>query len=403
MEAPQKKNLRAGFTLVELLVYIVLASIVVMIAGRTYVDSVRFRIATMNKLQSYSGVNEISQILQEDLMRLGLKGAKTAGNPTSVADYVYWNLPDDRSSFHHGATGAYDTLIFLAAQFDNLGALSGKVKVHYWVDAARTLWRAETSYVSTALTTPVRQEAMRMLTDVDSFKIVPGVYQGDSLTTALRYMNTGTNLLQFSRVGTTTSPLVIANWAAGQTISGFEAGILGEVYLGTATTPASITMKPNITYGIEVDIAFNDVIYQNFRPTQDYMALTLRQNNSGTLSAIAGLADAPFYTGGDDDVHTRTFDFSRSGTGDIQVTPVLRFACTNSCNATSALVYIRELRIWEHTADKFDFSKTTFDDAVVSDRALKGRVRAMKATVTLNKKGEITTIRRTIPTPNNGV
>lgn len=382
--------------MVELLVYIVLASIVVMIAGRTYVDSVRFRIATLNKLQAYSGVNEISQILQEDFVRIGLKGTKTTDNPSEIATGVYWGFPTDRSSFSLTSGAATDDISFKTAIINAQGAVTDSLLVRYWVDGNKVLWRSQTNFVK-----PVN-ETMRMMSDVDSFKIELGEFLGDSISTVSKYTTAATPLLQFFELSTNASPVTIEDSAAapGINLYNFIEDKLGEVALGVnSTSPAMIAMKPNVTYGVELDVGFNEEVYLNSNTTTEYMALTLRKSNDlGTKL----LPDAVFYTGGDKDVHTRSFEFSHSLSTTTNFTPVLLFSCKKTCNSSTARVYVRELRVWEQNADHYNW-RATLDETDNAQLLAKARVRALRVTVATNKNGEITKIRKVIPTPNNGV
>lgn len=395
---------RRGFTLVELLVYIVLASIVVLIAGRTYVDSVRFRVATVNKLATYSGVNELSMILQEDLFRMGLKGQKTVDNPVAIGNGVYWNYPSDRSSFHHGRSGSFDTLWYKSATFDASGAVIDSFRVHWYVDANQVLWRAETSYVGTP-----RMELVRVLENVDTFQLDEGVYLGDSINNRWVFNKTGASgvfNLNYYELTSNASSISVADSAAGVRMYGFIAKTLSELALTTAvsgTTPADFPMVANSVYTVEIDVGFNELAYASFNPDDDYLSVTLRKNNGGTLEAIPNMQDAPYYMGGDKDVHTRSFEFTRTGNGTMQVTPVLRFVCTNSCNVSGSRIYVREMRIWEQNADQYAWRTTPLNSSVASDLLLKSRVKAFRATLTTRKNGETTTVRKVIPTPNNGV
>lgn len=393
MQANYSLQARRGFTLVELLVYIVLAAVVVLIAGRIYVDSVGFRIATLDKLKSFSGVNEMSMVLQEDLFRIGLKGYMQSNSVALSDANIQWNSAEkDFSSFHHIAGGAFDELQFKTAVYSATGAITDSLLVRYWVNN-KTLWRTETSRQTGA--TPGVAQAM--LTDVDSFKVELGEYLADSTnaSTSFAYENANLTLVQVDGA----SNVAITNNVVSRTLTGFVAKQISELTIGSG-----FVMEPGVPYSFQMRIGFNEPVFLNFNPSKEYMAFTLRELATPT-AAVTGIADVPFYPGGDAVMRERQGEFILPGTANKTMVPVLRLLCDGSCSQSNAEVTVGRVRIWKHSLNEYVWWPTLSSDAVAdpADISIKNRVKAVRVTLAVNKRGEITKIRKVIPTPNNGV
>ena len=59
---------KSGFTLMELMVYIAILSIVVLIAGQAFTDSTRFRIRTQNMLKATQVAENVGNFAREYVM-----------------------------------------------------------------------------------------------------------------------------------------------------------------------------------------------------------------------------------------------------------------------------------------------------------------------------------------------
>src|SRR5574344_3091254 len=71
--------MKKGFTLIELMVYVALLGVIIVVAGRVYSDSTKFRLRTQNMLKATEEANRAASLIQEDLSSMGSKSWKVLG------------------------------------------------------------------------------------------------------------------------------------------------------------------------------------------------------------------------------------------------------------------------------------------------------------------------------------
>ena len=69
---------KAGFTLMELMVYMAILGIIVIVAGRAFSDSTKFRIRTQNILKATQEVENVATLFKSDVAQMGAKSSKEA-------------------------------------------------------------------------------------------------------------------------------------------------------------------------------------------------------------------------------------------------------------------------------------------------------------------------------------
>ena len=74
---------KCGFTLVELLVYMALLSIIVLVAGRAFSDSTKFRVRTQNMLRATQEAENVAMLFKSDVSQMGAKRSVNSGTPAS--------------------------------------------------------------------------------------------------------------------------------------------------------------------------------------------------------------------------------------------------------------------------------------------------------------------------------
>lgn len=84
---------KAGFTLMELLVYMGIVGIVVVIAGEAFSNSTKFRIRTDNMIKATQEAENIGMLFKEDVEQMGAKSSKEssgAGGSSDVFQLQEW-------------------------------------------------------------------------------------------------------------------------------------------------------------------------------------------------------------------------------------------------------------------------------------------------------------------------
>lgn len=76
----KKQTSKAGFTLMELMVYMAIVGIVVIIAGEAFSNSTKVRVRTDNMIRANQDAENIATLFKEDVEPLGTKVAKGDGN-----------------------------------------------------------------------------------------------------------------------------------------------------------------------------------------------------------------------------------------------------------------------------------------------------------------------------------
>lgn len=385
---------QAGFTLVELLVYIALASIVILMAGTVFVDSIRFRANTTRKMQTYSGTAQVVQDVEVDWQQVGVKGQKLMNELGVLDSGVYWDTTNsDYSSFEltAGLSANLDILKYRTGVFNDSGRIIGVELIQWHVDGQRNLWRKhERVGVGNA-------DSVIMMRNVSFFNIEAGIYTGDSGATVQDF-SYGSRL---SLYPVQTAPLVVADSGQGVSISGFAPNTMGEVYLDTGGIPLPITLKSGVTYAFETTLSVSEAILSGYDAQANLMAFDLRKISNGlnVSDRLDGTDQAIFYPGADYVPRPRYFEFSHHQGTDVQVCPVFRFMFNPTHTTSEARVYVTRIRVWEANEAHYEW-KSGFSSAQVAQKA---RVKALRLTLSVESDGEVTRVQRVIPIPNNGV
>ena len=186
---------KSGFTLMELLVYMSLLSAIVLIAGRAFSDSTKFRVRTQNMLRATQEAENVAVLLKSDISQMGSKSSVNAGTPaggTSVGDnfsLIYDSVymaptaaTKDSSSFLLLSTTSseFDSLFFRYIRFDNQGHYVAVEEAH-WYAEANVLKRACRTITGEADTVVCKKEsrndakdhAVIVASGVRQFKVIP--------------------------------------------------------------------------------------------------------------------------------------------------------------------------------------------------------------------------------------
>ena len=139
---------RNGFTLMELMVYMAILGIIVIVAGRAFSDSTKFRVRTQNMLKATQEAENVATLFKSDVSQMGAKSsmeARNIGGEDDFEDYkadIYID-PDnandnnkDSSSYfiQNKESGKYDSVAILKVRYDENGKYQAIEKAEWYVE-----------------------------------------------------------------------------------------------------------------------------------------------------------------------------------------------------------------------------------------------------------------------------
>ena len=295
-----------GFTLIELLVYIVLTSIIVVIAGRAFTDATNQRLRTTRLLESTMGTGDAIAYLDEDLRRMGGKawmqqsstsaGASSSSFATlNLVQGVYWdpnNLTSpDSSSFISTPTGSgsnrLDAIEFRTAIYNP--------QTSYAVGSEQIRWSVTNGILSRVvvarrdlngliITSSTSSDSVVIARNVVEFKLRYGLQTIDSVLLK-GYLQSPCPVSPSSASAYTlvlmsgSSAASVAEGAVGVRMSGLPQGGSASFQLMNCPTTggvATLDMKSGGTYRVTFGLGSNDSAAANFRSDKDYIGVGVR-------------------------------------------------------------------------------------------------------------------------------
>lgn len=429
----QGKSFKKGFTLMELMVYCGLIGIIVMVAGQAYSDSVKFRVRSEAMVKSSSEANAAAVLLQEDLSQMGAKASFEDG---SAYQYNFAVLNDtstgsdgsitDKASYdlvkNYGGSGL-DSISFKRVVYDDEGKADFVQRIA-WVAKDKKLFReCETVEELSDKTAPADckkydsespEQILMASNSVTKFSLTPGkrLQDGKNCPTTNESrgcLKSGTTFTLASRGDGSgeISPLNVR----GDTISGFfnnnNTGtsfgnhysqlyfLKNEVANPEWDKCTLFTFEPNMTYAVSFYIyAPSRIGYvnymRNFQAEQDHIGVGFRGRDGNRVSGAVD--DFLVYPSQQDDSKDgyRYFEFSFREQTQACLTFTFSFY---SSHAAEGYLVLSGIGIYPRDEASYDFTPG----------ASKDQHKAFKLDLDINNRGEITEIKRLIPTPNNGV
>jgi prepilin-type N-terminal cleavage/methylation domain-containing protein len=184
---------KAGFTLMELLVYMGIVGIVVVIAGEAFSNSTKFRIRTDNMIKATQEAENVGMLFKEDVGQLGTKSSREAGNAdagsyygvkfTEVNGHVYMDPENidankrDSSSFLLEKIKDFSRLTFRRMRYDDDGHYQAVEEVQWFVQGDALMRSCKIIDKLTGLTIPSddpcaeNAAAVTMATGVKTFTV----------------------------------------------------------------------------------------------------------------------------------------------------------------------------------------------------------------------------------------
>lgn len=383
MKTQRLHNHRAGFTLVELLVYIGLVALVALLAGNVLVDTIRMKQTTENKMTAFANANEAIGYLEADLMRLGAKSWMVNSNMSQTNTDVYWDSPaGDFSSFGitDNALPGLDRLTFRAGFYDpTVDTVQNTRIVSWWVDADSNLWRQEQVLGLAA------SPAVLMISGVTGFNVEPGVLLEDSATSGSKMQFTIADSLQMAANGV----IQLTSTVNGLQLTNFPTNVSDSIRF----TKRNFTFEPGVTYGVRIKMNPNTGLSTDFNMQTDTIKVGFR-SISGTAK-IPGVNDYMMFPGQITGSRERVFRFTQGASTPVAAMLVMNFHFGPLISNDT--LTIDSIKIWRDRLAQYQW----LTPALTINQ--KNRTKGLRIDLRVVRRGEESHMRRIISTPNNGV
>jgi type II secretory pathway component PulJ len=129
------KQRQSGFTLVELMLYMLFCSVLLIGFSKQFKLLLNHYVAGKNEVKQFQDSQNILAVMERDIRNTGLKVYMSSGAKITPNYFVSDTL------FIHKTGNPYDTLVLFKAILNSNGALSGNDTVSYFVDAGKNLVR----------------------------------------------------------------------------------------------------------------------------------------------------------------------------------------------------------------------------------------------------------------------
>lgn len=434
LRAPKLQT--AGFTLIELMVYIALLGMIVLIAGQAFSDSTKMRVRTQSMLQANQNAGNVSAILKEDIAQLGAKSSVEASDASAIMDnFSIDHIGDvfmdpanadatqkDSSSYYIGNNGNLDTLKFRKLRYDQDGHFVAVEEITWYVDQG-TLKRGCQTIAGTEethLCPSSRVNIMTMAEGVQKFNLTPAE-PGATESTSRILPSSDTSEHQFRLVprygddNLAFTKVEPANGGLSVTLSEFTSNYdfdnqepildgrnANQVFLAEASDLSGnwqdrcsqITLNANTEYEISFSMPYMSDASRLFCPGRDYMGVGFRYTNDG--SRPNEINDFMFYppTIAGASEGTRKFRFRTRN----QIENV----CLSFTFASySPIVASGKITLSEVVLKKVETANYTFSGNAIAIPEKKN-VKALRLELSVGVHGEFSVLSLVIPTPSNG-
>ena len=446
---------KAGFTLMELVVYMAIVGIIVLIAGNAFTDSTKFRIRTQNMLRATQEAENIATLFKADVAQMGAKSSMQARGAdgeddifSGVQKIVYMDtINGDSSSFRLSpevpAVGqSLDTLTFRRLRYSTTGTYEAAEEIQWFlvnhVLRRQCLILDKVDGASDENCAPkgtdreaIVRYAVEMATDVEKFNILPAKpsvsLEGVGATTQI-FPPAGNAFRLVARFDGELykSPNVPMDGGTSITIGNFASNyhpdgtvpddkVKNELYAFPNTglngdwqalcsnnaEGYHFTFNPKQEYELSFKLQYSDNNARMFVPGKDHMAVGFRTSEG---HEITGLEDFLFYppTAATGDNLKRAMRFT--------VQDTVKGACIAftfsmfSPLAARGNVTIESLKLNKIASSGYVFDKTVTNVPKVD----KKNVKALKLDLEISRgkkkdgKGETGAVDIVIPTPSNG-
>ena len=429
---------KAGFTLIELMVYIALLGGIVLIAGQAFSDSTKMRIRTQSMLQASQTAGNTSILIQEDFAQIGAKTSKEA-NAVATRDSFYIDAihdvfmnPDDADDSKKDSSsftvvddqgGArLDSVTFRRLRYDDDGHYEAVEEVTWFVSGGALKRGCKTIKGNPETLCPSENyNVVTMAEGVQKFNVIAAEPSATELTARILPSSDtsihefrlvprfGDENLSYTKVepangGTT---VVLSDFATNYDYDTQQPVTDGrnsnQVFLAEANGNAGnwkslctqITLTPNTEYEISFSMPYNKDGSRLFCPGRDYMAVGFRYVNDGARPSE--ISDFIFYppTNSGPSEGNRVFRFRTKNTVE-KVCMAFTFA------SYSPVVASGKISLSNIILKKVETAHNTFSGSAV-DITEKKNVKALRVELAVGVRGESSVLSIDIPIPSNGI
>jgi prepilin-type N-terminal cleavage/methylation domain-containing protein len=421
--------MKKGFTLIELMVYVALLGVIIVVAGRVYSDSTKFRLRTQNMLKATEEANKAAALIQEDLSSMGSKSWKVPGASIDsfyVETDVYFD-PDnaieakkDSSSYVLTRSGdGKDSIAFRRVEYHANGSFSSVQEIA-WFLRDNTLWRSCQTLkgaATTACPNDANPPRVIMAENVETFSLTPGA-PGTGPDT-LFPVTAGSGFRLIKRFGGNFVNAIIDPEKPGGssvTISGLAHNydyvtdspdlsnkVANEIYVGSTTSNEGdwgslcfeFTFKPKTPYLIKMNIPYLKNNITMFRPGHDHMAIGLRKKTGATILSVPDYVLYPSFSSTSKPERSIEMMFADTIKACLAFTIALYSPLLEKSSIT-----IEDFTVLHLSNRSYQFGTNLSDN--VADLAQKKNVKAFKLQLKVNNRGESGEVESLIPVLNNG-
>ena len=427
---------KAGFTLIELMVYIALLGGIVLIAGQAFSDSTKMRVRTQSMLQANEIAGNTSTLLKEDFAQIGAKSSKEAN---SAKDSFYVDAihdvfmhPDDgteakkdSSSFsivnNHGGTDL-DSIAFRRIRYDDDGHFVAVEEVSWFVTGntlkrgCKTITGTEdhdlcpndepnivtiaegiTKFNIIAAEPGAKESTSRILpstnASVSEFRLVPR-YGLDNLAFLSISPTEGSSSVELSGFATNydfnNQQVITDGKNANQVFLAEKSGNSGN----WQSLCKVVALEENMEYEISFSMPYTEDGSRLFRPGRDYMSVGFRYKNDATRpSEIRDFIFFPPTEAGASEGN-RVFRF-RSKSNIPGLCLAFTFA-SYSPSVASGKILLNNVVLKKVESANYTFSGNEIETTE------KKNVKAMRVELSVGINNETNALSIVIPVPSNG-
>lgn len=428
---------KAGFTLVELLVYMAILGVVVLVAGQALTDSTKFRIRTQNMLVSSQNAESVANLLKDDIAQMGAKEYETdkySGNFVVVRN-VFMH-PDDAdasqidmsSYFLQKGSGEYDSLYFRRIRYDDDGKYVGLEEVSWYVHDGklyRRCKRMESASGAVDDESCPSENGMEVMIvdDVSRFKVLPAKPNllesstgkvlfpppSEKNPNAFRLVSRydGSKILRLNVDPELGGDIVkVTGFVSNYDVESESYSItnkINQLYAaqanGLSGTWSELCTEMTFTPGAEYEVSFKMPILastdysQSIVPGRDHLSVGLRTKSGEKISRL------------DDFMFSIPNDETSAN-----VARTFRFSVTNEVKACLAFTFVifsplaeqGSMNISNLSVKKVQDVNYVFDETYTPEIADKKNIRAFYVDLRVNKHGEQGGSTYVFATPSNG-
>jgi prepilin-type N-terminal cleavage/methylation domain-containing protein len=265
-----------GFTLLELLVYIIISAIVTTIATRVWYDAAIFSGESKRKVNLQGLTQELFHILDKDMQRVGTTMYMDDNNQLTTADQSYIDQAANRSlTFTNSANK--DRFEFRTSRIVE-GVSVGFEDVTYWVDDGDVLWRSSQFTTTDVDLVDEVLDSVILARNISEFDFKFGVYgrrevAGEVLAYEADISTDNVNLITVNGVNPATYDdeyIVAGDVFRLASITGFVTDTLYNINLNDILTVSDF--ERGATYRIEFRASFNQDFIDNYNLVNDILS-----------------------------------------------------------------------------------------------------------------------------------